>query len=71
MEESNKTSDALMFLKTSKWFQKMATGIVCLFFFLMLVVTCIAYMKPSRSTGMDAVSMHKQRVDSQLPQRKK
>lgn len=48
-----------------KIFQKVATGILVIFFGIMAFVTYAAYMRPSGSTGLDAAKIQKIRFDSQ------
>ena len=51
-----------------KWFQKVATGVFCLFIGLLILVVVVAYSRPSGSTGMDMAKVQKIRYDSDTRQ---
>ncbi len=45
-------------------FQKVAAGILILFFGIMFFVTIIAYLRPSGSTGLDMSKIQKMRQEA-------
>lgn len=46
------------------WFQFVSTGIMALFFGILIYVVTIAYMRPSGSTGMDVATIQKTRYEA-------
>ncbi len=46
-----------------KWFQKTVIAIACVFFGLMVLVTVLAYSRPSGTTGLDMAKVQKMRYD--------
>jgi hypothetical protein len=50
-------------LKHTHWFQTAAVGITCIFFGLMVLVTFLAYIRPSGSTGLDMAKVQMMRYD--------
>jgi|EndMetStandDraft_5_1072996.scaffolds.fasta_scaffold575515_1 hypothetical protein len=55
-------------LQRLKIFQKVATGILVVFFSIMAVVTYIACLRPSGSAGIDAAKIQKIRFESHQKQ---
>jgi hypothetical protein len=48
----------------NKWFQKVVVGITCLFFGMLILVTVVAYSRPSGSTGLDMAKVQMMRYEN-------
>lgn len=51
-------------VKKLRLFQKTATAVLLLFFGIMIMVTLVAYARPSGSTGLDMSKVHKLRLEN-------
>lgn len=58
----------LPFWQRMRLFQKAATGIMILFFGLMLLVSVVAFTRRSGGTGMDMAQVQKMRYESNQKQ---
>lgn len=50
-------------MKTQHWFQYVSNGVLILFLGILVLVTAIAYLRRSGSTGLDMTRIQKMRFD--------
>ncbi len=57
---------SMSFFARIKLFQKTATGILVFFFGMMILVTIVAHLRQSGSTGMDMMKIHQKIQDKKI-----